>query len=505
MKKLLGHHTVVTTTRVLAGVVGFTFLLIGLAILIMPEVVSGILLSLNTSGTGVSSLRGDLGALFLGMSVFCLLGVFSIHRWLLLVPIVFLGLVVTGRVISLLVDAFPATTTGTLVLELVFLVILASSVTSYALSLEAQPRPGVLAVVLSPRFLIAAGFVALLVIGAFALRSQIGFRLWSGAIRGMLTRSELEDLPDGLHVGLAGTGAPMPDSKRVGGCTFVIAGELIFIVDSGSGSTRNLELMQVPIEKTDAVLLTHFHSDHIADLGELMLKAWANGARTEPLLVMGPQGVETVVEGFNQAFSLDSKYRHAHHGDAVAPTEGAGGQPETIEGFGDDGSTVIFQTQDLTVTAFLVDHRPVEPAVGYRFDYRGRSVVISGDTIPSESLMRQAEGVDLLLHEAMNPEMLSVLNQAAAATGEHVAATVATDILTYHTFPEEAARIARDANVGQLVLTHLLPPQPASVLHPFFLGDSARIFRGPITVGGDGMLFSLPADSTRIAKRWLQN
>jgi ribonuclease Z len=117
--------------------------------------------------------------------------------------------------------------------------------------------------------------------------------------------------------------------------------------------------------------------------------------------------------------------------------------------------------------------------------------------------MRQAQDVDLLVHEAMDPEMLSVLDRAATESGEDVAATVAEDILTYHTFPEEAARIARDANVGHLVMTHLLPPMPVSILHPLFLGDSPSIFSGPITVADEGMLFSLPPDTTDIQERWI--
>jgi ribonuclease Z len=117
--------------------------------------------------------------------------------------------------------------------------------------------------------------------------------------------------------------------------------------------------------------------------------------------------------------------------------------------------------------------------------------------------MRQAQDVDLLVHEAMDPEMLSVLDQAAKASGEDVAATVAQDIITYHTFPEEAARIARDADVGHLVLTHFLPPLPASVLHPTFLGDSPSIFSGPITLADEGMLFSLNSDTTDIQEQWL--
>jgi ribonuclease Z len=410
-------------------------------------------------------------------------------------------------VISVLLDPFPTSTTSALVLELVFLVILTLAVASNALSGKGQKRPEALSVIPSRRFRIAAGALVVVVAGAFLVRPQISAQLWSGGVGGRMSQSTIEDLPDGLHVGLAGTGAPMPDPKRVGISTFVIAGEHLFIVDSGPGSTLNLELMQVPLWETTAVLLTHFHSDHIGDLDELMLKIWTYGARTEPVLVMGPEGVDTVVNGFNQAFSLDAEYRYAHHGDVVAPPSGAGGRPEVIDGFGADESTVIFDADGVKVTAFLVDHRPVEPALGFRFDYGGRSVVLSGDTLPDETLMAQSRGVDILFHDAMSPDMLNIMARAASEIGDTVAAAVATDIQDYHAFAEETARIARDAHVDHLVLTQILPPLPASILHPVFLGDSKRIFRGPITVGYDGMLFSLPSASARysddIEQQWL--
>ena len=502
MKSILGHDAAVRITRIMAAVVGGVLLLIGIAMLIMPEVISTMLLSLSTGGAGVNSLRADIGALFLGMGVFALFGALTRYRWVLLVPTVFLAFVVGGRVISMLLDPFPTNTIGALVMEIVFLLILALAVLSHALSGKEQ-RPEALSVISSRRFLFVAGAVVVVIAGAFLLRPQISSQVWSGGVVGRMSSSAIEDLPDGLHVGLAGTGAPMPDSQRVGISTFVIAGEHKFIVDCGPGSTLNLELMQFPLEETTAVLLTHFHSDHIGDLDELMLKIWTNGARREPTLVMGPVGVDTIVDGYNQAFSFDTQYRIAHHGDAVAPAAGAGGRARVIDGFGPDESVVIFDEDGVTVTAFLVSHKPVDPALGFRFDYGGRSVVLSGDTLPDETLMAQSAGVDILVHDAMNPDMLNVMTRAAEASGQAVAGAVATDIQTYHAFAEETARIARDAGIGHLVLNQILPPIPASILHPEFLGDSRRIFGGPITVSYDGMLFSMPADSDEINAQWL--
>jgi len=504
MKNNPKTNLIESVLRVLSGGIGFIFLLLGLGFLILPEVFAIAFFAEPARAVGINSLRGDFGALFLGMSFFCLLGTFSSHRWLLLVPIVFLGFVIAGRLISFAVDGLPMVMAGSLVSELLFFMVLALSLLFYFLKSDSQSSPPVLKVLYSARFLVVLGIVIILVIGAFMSHRQIGTHLWERVATSRVSRQNVYgELPDGLHVGLAGTGSPMPDAKRKGVCTFVKAGKHLFIIDSGPGSTLNLELMQVPLGDIHAVLLTHFHSDHIAGLGELMLKAWANGVRRKPLKIIGPEGVDTVVNGFNQAFSLDAEYRHAHHGDAVAPLEGAGGTPETIKLLDKDKGTVFFQTSDLKVTAFLVDHRPVEPAFGFRFDYKGRSVVISGDTLPCDSLRRQAEGVDLLLHEALQPEMLRVMNQAGATSGRDVVANVSSDILTYHTFTEEAARIARDANVRHLVLFHIIPPMPAAVFQSAFLGDSRKYYKGPITIGVDGMLFSMYPNSTKIHKKWL--
>jgi ribonuclease Z len=503
MKNILGNHRAESLLRILSGIVGFLFLMMGLSFLIWPEIVATTQFFAETArAVGINSLRGDFGALFLGMSFFCLLGVFSAHRWLLLVSIVFLSLVILGRLTSFVVDDLPMVMAGMVMLELMFLLILTLSLISYSFSPEAQKSPAALKTVFSRRFLIVLGVVIFMVAGAFTESRQIGMRLWNGLAARSVRQNMIGELPDGLHVGLAGTGSPLPDRKRKGPCTFVMAGKHLFIIDSGPGSTLNLELMRVPLDEIKAVLLTHYHSDHIGGLGELMLKAWTGGARTEPLKIIGPEGVERVVQGFNQVYFLDAGYRFAHHGPTVAPLEGAGGIPQTIEVLDATKGTVVFQDGDLKVTAFLVDHRPVEPAFGYRFDYKGRSMVISGDTLPCESLRRQAEGVDLLLHEALQPKTLRIIGQAGI-TRSKVIAQVTTDILTYHTFPEEAARIARDANVRHLVLYHIVPPTPMAFFNSAFLGDSRDFYDGPITVGVDGMLFSMPPNSTKILKKWM--
>jgi ribonuclease Z len=297
---------------------------------------------------------------------------------------------------------------------------------------------------------------------------------------------------DGLYAGLAGTGAPFPDTNRVGPCVVVEAGGRLYIVDAGPGSHRNIGLMGFDIAKVEAILLTHF-------LGEMMLQRWAGGSNAKPVDVIGPKGVETVVEGFNHAYSLDSGYRVAFHGAATVPPSGAGGtaRPFSLSSE-EEASVVLVDEGGVKITAFKVNHSPAYPAVGYRFDYKGRSLVVSGDTVPCQSLKKQSQGVDVLFHEAQQPSMIKMIHDQAGLSPNPSLAKITADIPGYHTAPEDAARIARDAGVKHLVLYHILPPLP-SMLNHMFLGDAAKYFDGPITVAVDGMLISLPVNSNKIS------
>jgi ribonuclease Z len=504
LKSILGAPRVDFALRVLAGAVGVLFLLIGLGFLIMPELIATALFAAEPArAVGISALRGDFGGLFLGMSLFTLVGILTRRRWLLLVPIAFVALIVMGRVTSVIVDDLPLVTGRALASELLFLGILILSMRSSSLRPDVESRPATHTPAALKRAALGVGVLALVVAGAFQVQRQIGLRIFTAAANRMSGANRLDGLPDGLHVGLAGTGSPLPDQRRNGACSFVLAGKHLFIVDSGPGSTRTLELMRLPFKDVEAVLLTHVHSDHIGGLGELMLKAWTRGPRTKPLKVVGPTGVEKVVEGFNMAFALDTGFRVAHHPPTLAAPEGAGGTAEIVTSFDSNGAAVVFEAPDLKVSAFLVDHRPVKPAFGYRFDYKGRSLVISGDTLPSESLRRQAQGADILLHEALQPEMLQIIHDAGLRGGQPNQAQLATDILSYHTFPEEVARIARDANVRHVVFHHFLPQVSMRIFHSAFLGDTRNIFSGPVSMGVEGMMFSLPAETPDIDLRWL--
>ena len=181
----------------------------------------------------------------------------------------------------------------------------------------------------------------------------------------------------------------------------VEAGNDIYIVDVGDGSVANIQRWGINLSNLKAALITHLHSDHIADLPDLNLLSWVNRSREQNLTIFGPEGIETTIKGFNQAYFLDHKFRNEHHGDEQAPLGVDEMVADTI-----DGEGVILSENGLTITAFLVEHDPVAPAYGYRFDYKGRAIVISGDTAYSTNLINYAKDVDLLFHETKDQHPL---------------------------------------------------------------------------------------------------
>ena len=305
------------------------------------------------------------------------------------------------------------------------------------------------------------------------------------------------NLPDGLHVGLCGAGSPFPDERRSGPCTLVQAGKRLFVFDAGGGAARNVGKLGFNHGRIEAIFLTHFHSDHIDGLGELMMQRWVSASNREPVPVHGPQGVDKVVDGLNQAYALDKSYRVAHHGDTVMPASGSGGKAMPFN-TGADGRVVLLKDGELEITAFSVDHAPVQPAVGYRISYKGRSAVISGDTRKSAAVLREAQGVDLLVHEALSAQLVNMLREAATASQRANLFKVFGDIIDYHATPEQAAETARDARVRFLLLNHIAPPLPMPGLEKAFLGEATSIYTGPLRVGVDGDFISMPAGSTEV-------
>jgi ribonuclease Z len=343
--------------------------------------------------------------------------------------------------------------------------------------------------------LVIAGIASII----YSQRAPIAARVMERGLELRLFADRLNELEDGLHLALCGAGGPLPAPKASGPCVAVIAGKRLFVVDVGTDSPRNLGRMSFQAGSVEAVFLTHFHSDHIDGLGELATLRWAGGANTQPLPVHGPEGVDKVVDGFNTAYAQDFIYRHEHHGDTVAPLSGAGlkAVPFSKPAMGE--LAVLMDDGGLKVEALAVDHSPVEPAVGYRFSYKDRSLLITGDTVKLANIEQFARGVDLLVHEALAPNLVNMINGVAKRLGNPIIDKITIDILDYHASPVEAAETARDAGVGHLLYYHIVPPLVVPGQKTLWLDGAEDIFP-EYTIGEDGIQFSLPANSKEIIR-----
>ena len=304
---------------------------------------------------------------------------------------------------------------------------------------------------------------------------------------------------DALRAFVCGSGSPMPDANRAKACIGVIAGGKVYFVDTGPQSYGNVQLWRLPVQKIGAILYTHFHSDHIADLGEFNMNSWILG-RDKPLDVYGPPGVERLVAGFSEAYTQDQSYRTAHHGAELAnpglwtmvakPIAMPGEESGAL-----NRSVVVLEEGGLKITAFEVDHTPVEPSYGYRFDYKGRSIVISGDTAKHEPIAAIAKDADVLFHEAQAQHMVEGLRVIAESKSVDRLPKIMMDIKNYHASPIEAAEIANAANVKLLMLYHFTPPIVNDVAERIFTRGVGETRKGDWRVSRDGMLVELPIDS----------
>jgi ribonuclease Z len=285
----------------------------------------------------------------------------------------------------------------------------------------------------------------------------------------------------GLHAILIGTGMPMPNPDRAAASTLVIAGGKMFMVDAGWNSVPRLVENGYP--QVDHVLFTHFHLDHYGDLNRVFFNRGGAPGASEPQSIMGPKGTEGFVQQVVESVAIDERYRIEHHGEHWSPNA----MQASVKEF-DPG--VIYDRNGLKITMFQVDHEPIEIAVGYRFDYEGKSIVVSGDTKKSDNLIAASKDCDILIHEAMNATTLNSILPMLRRQNPRGAAMVE-DLMEVHTTTIEVAEVAKATNAKKLVLTHLVPSiAPLDAQEKNFIRGMAEIYDGPIIVGRDSMLIT---------------
>ena len=242
-----------------------------------------------------------------------------------------------------------------------------------------------------------------------------------------------------IEVTLLGTGSPIPDPNRAGPSTLVRAGGQTFLVDCGRGVLQRLAAAGSGANALTALLLTHLQSDHIADLGDLIITRCVTTFDPDPapLPIIGPPGTAEVVDATLTAFGHDIGYRIAHHPDITGPPRVE--VEEVTEG-------VVRARNGVQVRVAPTDHRPVTPTIGFRIEHADASVVLAGDTVPCESLDELASGAGALVHTVIRKELIMRVPQQRIR-----------DICDYHSSVEEAAATAERAGVGILVLTHYVP------------------------------------------------
>ncbi len=269
-----------------------------------------------------------------------------------------------------------------------------------------------------------------------------------------------------IEVTLLGTGSPIPDPDRAGPSTLIRAGGQTFLVDCGRGVQLRLAAAGSGANALTALLLTHLHSDHIADLGDLIVTRWISTFTPDPtpFQIIGPPGTAEVVDATLAAFGRDIGYRIAHHADITAPP--AIEVHEYTEG-------VVWDADGVRILAAPTDHRPVAPTIGFRVEHDGASVVLAGDTVPCDSLDELASGAGALVHTAIRHDLVDAMPLQRFR-----------DICDYHSSVEQAADTAARAGVGILILTHYVP-SPARGQYEDWRALAATVFDRQIELGDD--------------------
>ena len=286
---------------------------------------------------------------------------------------------------------------------------------------------------------------------------------------------------DEFRVTLLGTGSPAPVMRRFGPGVLVQAGGKTLLIDCGRGTTQRLLQSGLRLGQVEALFLTHLHSDHIVGIPDLWLTGWLEATyaqRKGPFVVYGPSGTQALMDGLTSAYQWDIKARIADQN--LSPASIAAQVTEFKEG-------VVYDQGGVKVTAIEVDHGELlQPAFGFRVDYAGRSVTVSGDTRFSENLIRKAQGTDLIIH------------QVAAVRDELLAIPAFKVILAHHTQPSEAGTVFTRVKPKLAVYYHFVllgTPTVPAVTEKDVFEQTRKTYDGPLLIGEDLMAFQINRDA----------
>jgi ribonuclease Z len=340
--------------------------------------------------------------------------------------------------------------------------------------------------------------VIALALGGYALlmnHSGVQDRLIKRGLATQLSQVVDDFGGDKIDVVFCGTASPMGGAGPRGAaqsCVAVFAGDKFFVIDTGARSADKMVALGLPVARLDGVLLTHFHSDHIAALGEVHLNSWVRG-RPQKLEVYGGPGIDRVVDGFNLAYGQDYRYRTDHHGEDYTPSANAGLVARPIK-----ADSVIYDRDGVQITAVTVSHPPIEPALAFRIDYGGRSVLISGDTVKDNNLIAAAQNIDVMIHEVLQPDLVNILIESLDENGQPKLAKIIRDTKDYHATPVEAAEAANQANADLLVFYHYAPMPQNGIMDRIYMRGVANVRPEGVLAALEGTRLTLPAQSDTI-------